>query len=172
MAPKKPRKDTRPKMHCRDCKYFNGERTLQGTRCTCPDKEFMTPVSMYKQGKDRSCSFLMQYRPDPLVVYIAGPMTGLPNFNRRAFYLAERMLRNVGYRPINPAMLPTDLSEESYMPICHAMLSQCQAIYLLEGWEKSPGALQEMQWAMELGLKKLEAIDLLVPKEDENGEGI
>ena len=152
---------------CRHCKYFNGEKTILGTICTCPSKEWKTPKSMFRQGKDWSCTHLMQYRDDPLVVYIAGPMTGLPNFNRKAFQNAEKMLRNLGFRPINPAMLPTDLPDESYMPICKAMLEQCQAIYLLSGWEQSKCALQEMQWAMELGLKKLEGPDLVVPKKKE-----
>lgn len=154
--------------HCRECKYFNGERTILGTVCTCPNREWLTPTSMFKRGKDRACSRFMRYRDDPLVVYIAGPMTGMPNFNRRAFRIAEQMLRNLGFRPVNPAMLPIDLPDEAYMPICKAMLEQCQAIYLLTGWEQSKGALQEMQWAMELGLKKLEAPDLVVPDKEED----
>lgn len=149
---------------CRDCRYFTGEQTVKGTACTHPNKEWKTPNAQYKRGKQKACSFFMAHRKDPLVVYIAGPMSGLPNFNRKAFYYAEKMLRNLGFRPINPAMLPTDLPEEAYMPICRAMIEQCEAIHLLDGWENSKGALQEMQWAVELGLKRLDGSDLAVVK--------
>lgn len=36
-------------------------------------------------------------------VYIAGPMTGYPDFNYPAFFAAQDALIGVGHEPINPA---------------------------------------------------------------------
>lgn len=155
---------------CRFCKYLSNERGLRGFRCICPEKILKNDQPLYRLPSDCACAYMMRYRDDPMVVYIAGPMSGIPGFNRKAFSNAERMLRNLGFRPINPAMLPTDLPEEAYMPICFAMLEQCEAIYCLQGWEQSKGALMEMSKAMELGLKKLEAPDLIPPERKHGDE--
>lgn len=39
-------------------------------------------------------------------VYIAGPMTGLPEFNYPTFFAAEEYLRSHGAKVMNPAVLP------------------------------------------------------------------
>ena len=83
----------------------------------------------------------------PIKIYIAGPMTGKAEYNRPAFALAEKNLRAAGYRVINPAVMPTDLDREDYMPICLAMLERCDAIYLLDGWQESEGARVEVEYA-------------------------
>lgn len=40
-----------------------------------------------------------------MTVYIAGPMTGIPNYNFEAFFAAEAALLEQGYRVLNPARL-------------------------------------------------------------------
>ncbi|MFA5027645.1 MAG: DUF4406 domain-containing protein, partial [Candidatus Methylomirabilota bacterium] len=35
-------------------------------------------------------------------VYISGPMTGIPEYNRAAFLAAEARLRALGLEPVNP----------------------------------------------------------------------
>lgn len=43
-------------------------------------------------------------------VYIAGPMTGLPEFNRPAFFAVADRLVSAGDVPLNPAILPNGLT--------------------------------------------------------------
>lgn len=85
-------------------------------------------------------------------IYIAGPMTGKPDFNRTAFSLAAVRLSAQGAIPLNPAMLPDGLSEADYMRIGLAMLQCAEGIYLLDGWQDSAGARAEYALAKKLGL--------------------
>ncbi|MEN3258504.1 DUF4406 domain-containing protein [Sodalis endosymbiont of Spalangia cameroni] len=85
-------------------------------------------------------------------IYIAGPMTGKPDFNRTAFSLAAIRLSAQGAIPLNPAILPDGLSEADYMRICLAMLQCADGIYLLDGWQDSAGACAEVALAKKLGL--------------------
>lgn len=44
-------------------------------------------------------------------IYIAGPMSGLPNFNRDAFNLEAERLHTLGHIALNPAILPDGLEQ-------------------------------------------------------------
>ncbi|HCR0223088.1 TPA: DUF4406 domain-containing protein [Klebsiella aerogenes] len=90
-----------------------------------------------------------------MIVYIAGPMTNLPQFNHPAFFTAAERLSAAGDIPLNPAVLPNGLSQADYMSICMAMLQRAEAIYLLDGWKTSDGAVAEYHLAYKLGLKIL-----------------
>ncbi|MBK5145871.1 DUF4406 domain-containing protein [Budviciaceae bacterium BWR-B9] len=85
-------------------------------------------------------------------IYIAGPMSGRPNFNRPAFYDAAKDLTDQGYIVLNPATLPNGLTEKAYMDIGIAMLLNADTIYLLNGWKASAGALAELALAEKIGL--------------------
>lgn len=85
-------------------------------------------------------------------VYIAGPMTGLPDFNRDAFRKQHVSLMNEGHIVLCPAILPNGLSQHEYMDICFAMVRAADAIFMLRGWEKSDGAVAEHALAKKLGL--------------------
>ena len=87
-----------------------------------------------------------------MVVYIAGPMSNVEGFNREAFFEAERWLRSLGYKVLNPAVLPVDLPKKAYMPICMAMLAQCDRILLLPGSSDSKGAILEAAFAAYQGI--------------------
>lgn len=79
-------------------------------------------------------------------VYIAGGMTGIPDFNHPAFFAAEGYLAGLGFDVFNPARIDngsTDRPYEFYIREAVKMLCQCGSIYLLEGWEKSRGARAE-----------------------------
>ncbi|PNK67513.1 DUF4406 domain-containing protein [Hafnia paralvei] len=89
-------------------------------------------------------------------VYIAGPMTGLPEFNRPAFFSAAADLVTNGDTPLNPAVLPDGLSQADYMAICIAMLQRADSILLLKGWSESSGACAELALAEKLELQILE----------------
>lgn len=101
-------------------------------------------------------------------VYIAGPMTGYEHYNFDAFDKVAHLLRQHGWLTINPANLdrmswdfegypPDDLvprlfkDKPALIKSCirrdvNALLelSDGDAIYLLNGWEKSPGANGEL----------------------------
>lgn len=82
-----------------------------------------------------------------MTIYIAGPMTGIKDYNRPAFFDAAKRCEEAGFTVINPAVLPVDLPERSYAPICTAMIDAADAVYLLDGFEKSVGARAEKQYA-------------------------
>ena len=86
-----------------------------------------------------------------MTVFISGKMSGVANYNRDAFFAAEGELRAQGHKVLNPAVLPTDLPETAYMPICLAMLDVCDAIYMLTGYEDSLGAGIELSYARRQG---------------------
>lgn len=88
------------------------------------------------------------------VVYISGPMTGLPEFNYPAFNAAAAALRAAGYVVENPAENPEPpcKSWAGYMRSAIAQVSRAHALYLLDGWERSRGARLEVQIALELEL--------------------
>ena len=92
-------------------------------------------------------------------VYIAGPMTGLPHFNRPAFHQAALNLSFEHHVPLNPAILPDGLTEADYMAVGITMLQRADAIFLLTGWQFSAGARAEHALALKLGLEVIEQRD-------------
>lgn len=88
-----------------------------------------------------------------MIIYICGPMTGIKDFNRPAFNITSALLEDGGDVAINPAVLPSGLTQFQYMDICMAMLRSSEAIFLLNGWELSSGAQAEFALAHKLGLK-------------------
>lgn len=101
------------------------------------------------------------------IVYIAGPMRGYENFNYNAFMNAEALLREEGFKVLNPACLPNDLPEDKYIPICLSMLTQCDAVYLLEGSEFSKGTRVEFAYAKELKKRILaEKVETIIAMEE------
>ncbi|MEI6871423.1 MAG: DUF4406 domain-containing protein [Verrucomicrobiota bacterium] len=91
------------------------------------------------------------------IVYIAGPMTGLEDFNHNAFVCAASdVWGEFGCAVHNPAKSfrsNKTLSRKTYMRHCINMIMESTAIYLLRGWEGSTGARLEKSIAEELGLK-------------------
>lgn len=94
-------------------------------------------------------------------IYIAGKITGTTDYLER-FSEAELWLDEHGYRGmvINPARVSSGLPADSttyrdYIHIGLSMLSVCDSIFMLKGWEESPGASLELQYAMTLGYKVL-----------------
>lgn len=88
-------------------------------------------------------------------IYIAGPMTGHPNFNREAFHDAAHQLRAAGYHVISPAETPRPCQDPSWVDWTRASLKRmldADAIALLPGWHKSRGASLEYHVATTLGM--------------------
>ena len=98
-------------------------------------------------------------------VYLAGPMTGLPEFNFPAFDSAAESLEAMGHVVFNPAQMDRDLGFDPSQPsvskefLRDAMrrdlsaICGADAIAMLPGWEKSGGARIEWMLAVHLGLK-------------------
>lgn len=84
-------------------------------------------------------------------IYISGSITGTDDYMER-FAKAEKYLIKQGYSVVNPAkvnaQLPEDTTYEEYMKMCFCMIDMCDAIYMLNGWNKSCGANRELGYAM------------------------
>ena len=113
-------------------------------------------------------------------VYIAGPMRGIPEFNREEFAKAERMLKWTGKEVVNPWQLDVDdgmdmsspsgdtsdiegFNDESMKDIIRKyveLLISCDAIFMLNGWEDSKGASAEYAVAQWMGLEVLNYIEV------------
>lgn len=87
-----------------------------------------------------------------MTVYIAGPIKGKKEY-ATDFVIAESMLWSNGNTVLNPAKLPKGLKDIQYMPICMQMVEQADAVYLLDGWERSLGAITEALYAARQGKK-------------------
>lgn len=99
-------------------------------------------------------------------VYVAGPMTGLPELNFPLFHRVTAELRARGALVVNPAELNPDPTADwtDCMRADLKALVDCDAIVLLPGWEKSRGATLEHHVASKLGLRVLLAANGL-PRE-------
>ena len=109
-------------------------------------------------------------------IYIAGPMRGKPDWNYEAFNNAEKRLVDNGWKTINPATLDSNhqdtinlnCASESFDPdndVHHqdvnrrimkrdvdVICDECEAIYMLKGWQNSQGACAEFYLACSIGL--------------------
>lgn len=110
-------------------------------------------------------------------VYISGPITYSADPDQ--FSRVEQALRTVGYDTLNPKKVPA-CPDKSCVRLPHeiekgfehswscflkydliAMLSECDAIMLMDGWQDSHGARLEMTTAVAVGMQVLFANDVL-----------
>lgn len=94
-----------------------------------------------------------------MTYYISGPMTGLPDLNRPAFTAAGRSLNLRGHNVISPFDLSTkghDYRALLARDIAY-LVAWADALYMLSGWERSPGARAEHAVA--------EALELIITYE-------
>ena len=89
-------------------------------------------------------------------IYIAGPMTGIEDYNYDEFINAARDIRKLRLHPVHTANTPRGKPYDWYIETALSLLSQCDAIYLLPMWEKSNGVTRyELPLAKQLGLPVL-----------------
>ena len=103
-------------------------------------------------------------------IYIAGPMSGIPDHNKPAFIKAEADLvalyHEEEYEIFNPINHEASLmvqeglvrdTQEAYrmcMAIdCEYICTHATMIYMMKGWEHSKGAMAEWTLAKCLGLR-------------------
>jgi hypothetical protein len=94
--------------------------------------------------------------------YLAGPMSGYPEYNYPAFSEAVAVLRVNGFIVFSPhetpwpeghdLMMENDLWEYM-MKETDKLLTQCNSIILLPGWASSRGAKAELTKAMKNDFK-------------------
>lgn len=104
--------------------------------------------------------------------YVAGPMTGIPGFNYRAFDEARDVLAAEGWDVISPADLDrenlgidfsTMEGTEDLSEFVHDFARQdldalldVHAVIVLDGWERSTGATNEVRIATMIGVPVFE----------------
>jgi hypothetical protein len=117
-------------------------------------------------------------------IYIAGPMSGYPEFNFPAFFEAQKEFEEKGWKVFNPAQKDIESHGTAIMdnptgdPILAAKkdgfdirealrwdtdaICKSDAILMLRGWEHSPGACAEHSLARAIqkhvGREKMEII--------------
>ena len=100
-------------------------------------------------------------------IYIAGPMSGIKDYNAGNFYAASDYFEGIGWEVFNPitseASILTQAGElrgqQAYRECLFTDLEwickHATHIYFLSGWEKSLGSKSEHATAVALGLKIL-----------------
>lgn len=85
-------------------------------------------------------------------IYIAGKITNDPNYKRKFADAEMRLLENNAIEVINPAKvlsnLPESFTHEEYMAISFKLIDSSDAVVFLKDWFESPGANQEMGYAI------------------------
>lgn len=101
-----------------------------------------------------------QHQTEARSIYVAGPMTGVPDFNFPLFNAVTHDLRRQGFEVSNPAEFGefegddgTDSADmrARYMERDLAHVVNVDAICLLPGWEESKGANMELLTALMTG---------------------
>jgi hypothetical protein len=103
-------------------------------------------------------------------IYIAGPMTGIEQWNFPAFDRVADILRSAGHTPVSPADIDR---ARGFDPTCKEVpawfvmklvaredieaISNCAGIAMLPGWERSAGATAEAHYAHRIGLQFYDA---------------
>lgn len=93
-------------------------------------------------------------------IYIAGPMTGIPDWNFPSFNATAKKLRDAGHTVFNPAETDngdTSRSWDYYMRKDLQMLCQADSVAVLPGWQRSRGATLEVSVAEAIGIQVLDA---------------
>ena len=88
-----------------------------------------------------------------MTVYISGPITDVPDYKEK-FGLIEASLKLEGYETVNPSNvnLGENATWEEYMRHDIKLLCDCDAVFMMKGWQRSKGARVENYIAKKLGL--------------------
>lgn len=101
-------------------------------------------------------------RQSPIRLYIAGPMSGVPQHNYPAFDEAANALRAAGYLVVNPARdngVPEGQPWEAYMRADIPLLCECDGVAYLMG----AATPRQMQLSRGLRLERAIAEALHMP---------
>ena len=84
-------------------------------------------------------------------IYISGKITG-DDYYQDKFSAAERQLHGAGYTPVNPAVLPANLTWEQAMRQALCMMLCSDGVAMLPDWVESKGAHIEAELAEAIGM--------------------
>ncbi|MGU5756794.1 DUF4406 domain-containing protein [Aeromonas caviae] len=85
------------------------------------------------------------------IVYIAGPRSGVLEYNTPAFNDEALNQQQKGHVVLNPATLPDGLTQQQYMQLCCPMVMMADEVIMLPAWIDSQRATAEFNLAMECG---------------------
>lgn len=71
-------------------------------------------------------------------VYISGAISNNPDYKKQFVSKYEELWDK--YIVLSPLMINAELSWKEHMKIDLAMVSVCDTVYMMKGWEKSRGA--------------------------------
>lgn len=105
------------------------------------------------------------------ICYLAGPITGVPDYERRFKDAEEMVLARLGdkYTVVNPAALLKPFKDLPYfkvMNLCFSFLDYASVVVLLPGWDKSKGACIEYGYSVAQDKIQIELTDLLTRFEE------
>lgn len=93
-------------------------------------------------------------------IYIAGPMRNYEALNFEEFFVTARRLRKLNWEVENPAAYDVKrwfagetLTEKEILSSDIQLLVDCDAIFMLDGWDKSDGARMEYYFAKGVGME-------------------
>lgn len=91
------------------------------------------------------------------VLYLAGPMSGLPEFNHPAFHNMAKRLRERGYTVINPAEFddlgnPEEWEEYLRRDLAIIAATRVSGLVMLDGWDTSKGVM-EIELPVSMGFR-------------------
>ena len=92
-------------------------------------------------------------------IYLSGPMTGLPDFNRPEFNRVAAILRAQGHHVFNPAETDEYEPRQSFAEYTRFICLEADKVVLLKGWQNSKGASVEVKLAVYIGVKVSEYHD-------------
>lgn len=90
--------------------------------------------------------------------YVAGPIRGVPDFNKPMFYLVTRLLKEKGFTAWCPNIDPELSFAQLISNDLDMVINHCSGIAFLPGWRESQGANVEAFVSFLCGKKTVEVV--------------
>jgi hypothetical protein len=128
--------------------------------CLTADLEMYTAFRGWIRDRKKQAPILFvpsKLVSNPVVVYLSGPMTGMPELNIPAFNAEKAFCEQCGFKVLSPPDVAGKLSDSPnwsmLMKISIKSLCTADRVQTLVGWDNSPGAIVEVFVAKIIGLE-------------------